>query len=90
MPAEARQAYEQAIGLLTDKNQNGTPDVLEGAMTGAPAKISLSSSVRVNTTQTIVFKDRCTTAWTRCRPSAPGVPAAVGRWTPTKTESLIC
>lgn len=30
MPPEARQAYEQAMSVFADKNQNGTPDLFEG------------------------------------------------------------
>lgn len=37
MPPEVRQAYEQAMGLLADKNQNGIPDIMEGMMGGAPS-----------------------------------------------------
>jgi hypothetical protein len=32
MPPEIRQAYEQAMSVLADKNQNGVPDILEGVM----------------------------------------------------------
>ncbi len=32
MPAEARQAYEQAMSILADRNQNGVPDILEGVL----------------------------------------------------------
>ena len=32
MPPEVRQEYEQAMGLLADKDQNGVPDVFEGMM----------------------------------------------------------
>ncbi len=32
MPAEARQAYEQAMSVLADRNQNGVPDILEGVL----------------------------------------------------------
>ena len=59
MPPEARRAYEQALGMLADKNQNGTPDVLEAgppAVPGAPAgKIKLTTKVRFTTTQKIIF-----------------------------------
>ena len=30
MPPETRKAYEQAMGMLRDENQNGMPDILEG------------------------------------------------------------
>jgi hypothetical protein len=30
MPPEVRQAYDQAMGVLRDENQNGIPDILEG------------------------------------------------------------
>jgi hypothetical protein len=31
MPPAVRQAYEQAMGVLADRNGNGMPDILEGA-----------------------------------------------------------
>ena len=31
MPAEARAAYEQAMGVFTDADRNGIPDIFEGA-----------------------------------------------------------
>ena len=59
MPPEARQAYERALGLLADKNQDGTPDVLQAGQPGVPGapagKIKLTTKVRVTTTQKIVF-----------------------------------
>src|SRR5205085_2796125 len=35
MPADARQAYQQAMGLLADADQNGIPDILEGGASSA-------------------------------------------------------
>jgi hypothetical protein len=36
MPPDVRQAYEQAMGVLADKNGNGVPDILEGAFFAGP------------------------------------------------------
>jgi hypothetical protein len=59
MPPEARQAYQRALGMLADKNQNGTPDVLEAGLPAVPAapagKIKLTTHVRFTTAQKIVF-----------------------------------
>lgn len=30
MPADVREAYQRALELFADRNQNGTPDILEG------------------------------------------------------------
>lgn len=38
MPPDVRQAYEQALGLLADKNQNGLPDMMEGMFGPADAQ----------------------------------------------------
>jgi hypothetical protein len=32
MPADARQAYQQAMGVFGDANKNGIPDILEGGV----------------------------------------------------------
>jgi hypothetical protein len=32
LPPDVRQAYEKAMGMLNDGNQNGVPDLLEGAL----------------------------------------------------------
>lgn len=47
MPAEVRQLYQMAIGMLADKDQDGVPDVFSG-MAGA------ASSTHVQTSQFIV------------------------------------
>ena len=53
MPPEARQAYEQALGMLADKNQNGVPDALEGitnltqALTHLPG-VSSTTRIKIN------------------------------------------
>ncbi len=39
MPPEIRQAYEQALGVLHDGNQNGVPDILEGLSGGKTSTI---------------------------------------------------
>jgi hypothetical protein len=45
MPPDVRKAYEQALGVLGDKNQNGIPDILEGAMRSGTVNISTGSTV---------------------------------------------
>jgi hypothetical protein len=47
MPAEVRQLYEMAAGMLADRNQNGMPDIFEGVAEPAPNTV-------VQTTQFIV------------------------------------
>ena len=46
MPAEVRQLYQMAAGLLADRDQNGVPDIFEGGE-AAPTTI-------MQTTQFIV------------------------------------
>lgn len=45
LPPEARAKYEQAIANLADRNQNGIPDVLEGAAVAGPATVSTVTNV---------------------------------------------
>ena len=40
MPPEVRRLYDLAAGMLSDTNQNGVPDMLEGALTNATPVIS--------------------------------------------------
>lgn len=47
MPAEARQAYEQAVAHLADANKNGIPDILESGGAGNVIAIQ-QSSITVN------------------------------------------
>lgn len=47
MPAEVRQLYEMAAGMLADRDQNGMPDIFEGVAEAAPNTV-------VQTTQFIV------------------------------------
>jgi hypothetical protein len=53
MPAEIRQTYEQAMGVLADNNKNGIPDVLEGGI----SKINLTGTMApmvINSTNIVV------------------------------------
>lgn len=53
MPPEIRQAYDQAMGILADKNHNGVPDILEG--TSGVTNISFQTKpIEINSTQFIV------------------------------------
>jgi hypothetical protein len=52
MPPDVRQSYEQTMGLLADKNQNGMPDIFEG-MTGA-GDIQVQNVTTVGSTQFVV------------------------------------
>jgi hypothetical protein len=52
MPPEIRQAYEQAMGALADKNQNGIPDILEGLQQSENVSVQFPS-LQVNSTQFI-------------------------------------
>jgi hypothetical protein len=45
MPADVRQAYESAMGVLADKNGNGIPDILEGGMQPGVVNVRLKPSV---------------------------------------------
>jgi hypothetical protein len=45
MPAQVRQAYQKALGLLEDANKNGIPDVLETAGLGNLISIQQSQIV---------------------------------------------
>jgi len=40
MPADVRRAYQSIMGILADKNQDGTPDLLESLPAGAAQAIS--------------------------------------------------
>lgn len=53
MPPEAREAYEKIMGIFTDKNQDGMPDLFEG-FTGTDAR---NLNVQANTT-TIIYEGR--------------------------------
>lgn len=39
MPPEVRQAYEQFIGMFADRNQDGIPDIVEGAVDKAEINV---------------------------------------------------
>src|ERR1700757_2317411 len=54
MPPEIRQAYDQAMGLLADKNQNGIPDIAEGLLPGA--KPTVTTRFKITTKKKIVYK----------------------------------
>jgi hypothetical protein len=47
MPAEARQAYERAMSILADRNQNGVPDVLEGVMPLGSGQVQIVSANKI-------------------------------------------
>ncbi len=52
MPPEVRQEYEQAMGMLADKDQDGLPDVFEG-MLGA-GNVNVQTPTVVGSTQFVV------------------------------------
>lgn len=43
LPPEARAKYEEAMAQLADRNQDGTPDVLENVETAAPVVVSTAN-----------------------------------------------
>jgi hypothetical protein len=45
MPPEVRQAYERAMGILADKNGNGMPDILEGALPAGNIAVRVASKL---------------------------------------------
>ncbi len=45
MPADVRQAYESAMGVLADKNGNGIPDILEGGLRTGVVNLRLDPTV---------------------------------------------
>ena len=47
MPPEVRQLYQMAAGLLADRDQNGVPDIFEGAE-AAPARVLQSTQFIVD------------------------------------------
>ena len=53
MPSEIRQAYEQVVGILADKNQNGMPDIFERAIGTGNVNVQ-TASILSNTTQIVV------------------------------------
>jgi hypothetical protein len=52
MPPEVRQEYQQAMGILADKNQNGLPDVFEGLL--ETGNVNVQTSTVLGSTQFIV------------------------------------
>ena len=52
MPPEVRQEYEQALGMLADKNQNGMPDVFEGML--GTGNVNVQTPTVVGSSQFIV------------------------------------
>src|SRR4051794_30944317 len=50
MPPDARQAYDQAMGVLADKNKDGMPDAYEQPAGGTPGmpRINFSTKFTVN------------------------------------------
>lgn len=72
LPPEARAKYEQAMGIL-DKNQNGTPDFLEGmlgsmlqapAQPGAPATPTPRPASRIPQTASPTISPDTSSGWT--------------------------
>jgi hypothetical protein len=54
MPPDVRKAYDQAMGALADKNQNGVPDILEGLKTPQSVAEQLPSLFQMASRQVIV------------------------------------
>src|SRR5512147_2033630 len=52
MPPEVRQEYEQSLGMLADKNQNGMPDVFEGML--GTGNFNVQTPTVVGSTQFVV------------------------------------
>ncbi|CAG0933719.1 hypothetical protein TFLX_03196 [Thermoflexales bacterium] len=52
MPPEVRHEYQQAMGILADKNQNGLPDVFEGLL--ETGNVNVQTSTVLGSTQFIV------------------------------------
>jgi hypothetical protein len=48
MPPDARQAYDQAMGMLADKNKDAVPDAFGGAATPGVPRIKFSTKFTVN------------------------------------------
>jgi hypothetical protein len=44
MPAQARQAYEQMMGMFVDRNRNGVPDAFDEAVAAHTAQAGVSMS----------------------------------------------
>ena len=55
MPPEARRAYQQAMGMLADKNQNGVPDFMEGMMVSGNIPTTTQSTANVVTSGPVQF-----------------------------------
>lgn len=53
MPADVRKAYEETVGIFSDKNQNGVPDIFEGAMGSGEATVQ-SVSIHSGKAQIVV------------------------------------
>ena len=53
MPPATRRAYEQVIGILADKNRNGVPDILEGAIGAGEVNVQ-TASISSSTTQIVL------------------------------------
>ncbi|MEZ0396882.1 MAG: hypothetical protein ABWK53_10710 [Anaerolineales bacterium] len=53
MPPEVRRAYEQVVNLFADKNRDGLPDILEGAIREGEAHVQ-SVSINSDGKQVIV------------------------------------
>jgi hypothetical protein len=45
MPPEVRQLFQMAAGLLGDANNNGVPDILEGAASGVTSTVSSATQI---------------------------------------------
>ena len=55
MPPEARQAYEQALALLADKNANGLPDFMDAMLQGQPPEQVLQPLNVLTSSQTQII-----------------------------------
>ena len=51
MPPDIRQTYEQTLGMLADRNQNGVPDIVEGALGTAGCFDVQATPILINRTQ---------------------------------------
>jgi hypothetical protein len=50
MPPDVRQAYEQMVGVFTDKNRDGVPDIMEGGMGAGSADAGILP-MQINSTR---------------------------------------
>ena len=78
MPPEVREQFEKAMSMLADRNNNGIPDVLEGAAAGNDAQGIVTHTrgvtTRLNTSGTLPSQSRpiFSASWSRSSTGGSG------------------